>query len=78
MNYYTIGPPLSLSPWVRFFWVLESDQPYCHRSMADGCAEMVFHYKGVFDDITTSKTEKSFITGLHGPSKFYRRFIIHE
>jgi AraC-like DNA-binding protein len=76
MNYYTITPPLSLSAYVRFFWVLESPDPYCHRSMADGCAEMVFHYKGAFDEITIpDKTEKSFAAGLHGPSKNYRRFI---
>lgn len=76
MTYYTIPPPSSLSAYVRFFWVLKSDQPYCHRSMADGCAEMVFHYKGVFDKITHEKTDKSFVAGLHGPSKNYRRFII--
>lgn len=78
MIYYTIPPPPSLSTYVRFFWVLESDEPYCHRSMADGCAEMIFHYKGVFDEITDGKTEKSFITGLHGPSKSYRRFTIDK
>ncbi|MEP7372902.1 MAG: AraC family transcriptional regulator [Chitinophagaceae bacterium] len=76
MNYYTIAPPSILSSCVRFFWVLESDEPYCHRSMADGCAEMVFHYKGLFDEITIpSQIEKSFTSGLHGPSKNYHRFI---
>jgi len=76
MNYYTIAPPPALSPYVRFFWVLESDEPYCHRSMADGCAEMIFHYKGVFDEITTDgQATQSFLSGLHGPSKNYRRFI---
>jgi AraC-like DNA-binding protein len=43
--------------------------------MADGCAEMVFHYKGSFDEITNGKSESSFKSGLHGPSKNYRRFI---
>lgn len=46
--------------------------------MADGCAEMVFHYKGVFDEVINGKTEKSFLTGLHGPSKSYRRFTIDK
>ncbi len=79
MNYYTIAPPLSLSAYVRFFWVLESDEPYCHRSMADGCAEMVFHYKGTFDEITKpGQSERSFLSGLHGPAKNYRRFITKE
>jgi len=76
MNYYTIAPPKALSPYVRFFWVLESDEPYCHRSMADGCVEMIFHYKGVFDEITKSgQMERSYTAGLHGPSQNYRRFI---
>jgi len=58
---------------------LESDEPYCHRSMADGCVEMIFHYKGSFDEITMSgKVEKSFTAGLHGPSQNYRRFTINE
>jgi len=79
MNYYTIAPSPALSPYVRFFWVLESDEPYCHRSMADGCVEMIFHYKGSFDEITMpGKTEKSFTAGLHGPSQNYRRFTINE
>jgi AraC-like DNA-binding protein len=79
MNYYTIAPSLSLSAYVRFFWVLESNEPYCHRSMADGCAEMIFHYKGTFDEITLpTQIEKSFMSGLHGPSKNYRRFITNE
>lgn len=76
MNYFTIAPPPILSPYVRFFWVLESDRPYCHRSMADGCVEMVFHYKGSFDEIMLSgKTGPSFTAGIHGPSQNYRRFI---
>jgi len=75
MTYYTIAPPSSLSAYVRFFWVLESDEPYCHRAMADSCAEMVFHYKGLFDEVTVpSRPESSFASGLHGPSQNYRRF----
>ena len=78
MIYQTIAPPHSLSGYIRFYWVLESDDPYCHRSMADGCAEMVFHYKGSFDEITNGKNESSFMAGLHGPSKNFRRFITEE
>lgn len=50
-----------------------------HRSMADGCAEMVFHYKGLFDEITIpAQTERSFTSGLHGPTQKFRRFSINE
>jgi AraC-like DNA-binding protein len=48
-----------------------------HRSMADGCAELIFHYQGYFKEICRDgKMEKSFMAGLHGPSQNFRRFII--
>jgi len=76
INYYTIPVPPQLSYYVRCFWVLEGDGPYIHRSMADGCAELVFHYKTVFDEITRpGKIESSFAAGLSGPSQVFRRFI---
>lgn len=83
MKYFQIDPPPQLSGIVRFFWVLEHEtsegQPYHHRTMADGCAEMVFHYQGIFDEISgNGQTEKSFVSGLSGPSAQFRRFSIHR
>lgn len=83
INYYTIPPPKPLSDYIRFFWVLECDVPpgenFIYRSMADGCAEMLFHYNGQFDEvIKDEKTEKSFLSGIHGQTKQYRRFIINR
>lgn len=78
MRYYTIPPPASLAQHVRCFWVLENDEAYIHRSMADGCVEMVFHYNGVFDEIMGDKTEPSFTSGIHGQSRRVRRFIIDK
>ncbi|SKB58912.1 helix-turn-helix domain-containing protein [Dyadobacter psychrophilus] len=83
MKYFTIPPSTALAKYVRFFWVLEhevgSGQPYIHRTMADGCAELIFHYKGRFDEfVTADKTEPSFHSGIHGQSQTFRRFIIHE
>jgi len=82
MRYFTIPPPLRLAPYVRFFWVLEADlnsQPYIHRSMADGCAELIFHYKGRFDEIAADESlEQSFTSGIHGQSKKFRRFITNQ
>ncbi|MEO5893968.1 MAG: DUF6597 domain-containing transcriptional factor [Ferruginibacter sp.] len=76
MRYYTIPSPPLLNNYIRCFWVLEGDGPYIHRSMADGCAEMVFHYKSVFDEICASdKIESSFNAGLSGPSRVFRRFV---
>ncbi|MBC8172444.1 MAG: helix-turn-helix transcriptional regulator [Chitinophagales bacterium] len=83
MHYYTIPPPSHLAQYVRCFWVLESDMsdhnPFIYRSMADGCTELIFHYKGRFDEIMRDDTtEKSFISGIHGQSQHFRRFITCE
>lgn len=83
MRYYTIAPPPILAPYVRFYWVLEGSvhtaEPYVHRSMADGCAELLFHYKGRFQELYRNGGEApSFISGIHGQSQHYSRFRIHE
>lgn len=83
MKYFTIPPSADLARYVRFFWVLEHDladsKPYFHRTMADGCAEMVFHFKGLFDEILRSnETERSFRSGIHGQSRSFRRFVIGQ
>ncbi|WP_353721841.1 helix-turn-helix transcriptional regulator [Dyadobacter sp. 676] len=81
MKYFTIPPTPDLARYVRFFWELEHDlpgnEPYFHRTLADGCAEMVFHFKGRFDEIfKNDKTETSFHSGVHGQSQSFRRFVI--
>ena len=80
VRYYTVPPAPSLADYVRFFWVLESDEPiYTHRSLADVCPELVFHYRGQFDQLHgTGAPEKSFVAGMQGPAKQISRFQIHE
>jgi AraC-like DNA-binding protein len=83
MKYSTFLPPPELAGFVRSFWILEDEvhpqKPYIHRVMADGCAEMIFHYQTRFDEILSGeKTEISFHSGLHGPSRFFRRFIVRQ
>lgn len=83
MNYFTIVPPRQLANYVRSFWVLEgeasSENPYTHHSMADGCAELLFHYSGVFTElISDGKNEKSFVSGLAAQSQVVRRFTINQ
>ena len=63
MKYFTIAPTERLAKYVRYYWVLEGEaspeHPYIYRSMADGCAELIFHYNGIFDElITGNKNEK--------------------
>lgn len=83
MQYYTIKPPAGLCDFVRYFWVLECDVPnnedYVYRSMADGCTEILFHYEGRFDEVLKDETtEKSFLSGIHGQSRHFRRFKINK
>lgn len=76
IQYRTIAAPVSLQPFVRFFWVLESDSGYEHLSMASGCPELIFHYKGSFDELDTNgNAAASFNAGLHAQTAFNRRFI---
>lgn len=79
IRYRTIQPQPSLRPFVRFYWVLESDAPgtapYVHRTMADGCAELIFHYSGTFDELGPGDTIlPSRHAHLHAQSRHYRRF----
>lgn len=81
MKYFTIKPSKKLSDYVRFYWVLEgsvsSQQPYIHRTLANASPELIFHYKGPFEELTFSnQSERSFLTGLHAQTNKVRRFIV--
>jgi len=79
MKYQTFKPSERLANFVKSFWVLEGDQPYTHYSMADICPELLFHYKGQFDEIfTNGKIEKSFTAGIHGQTHSTRKFNINK
>ncbi len=83
IQYYTIAPPLQLAKYVRYFWVLEGETggtaPYIHRTMASGCPELFFHYKGIFDELLPyGKAEKSVASGISGPAQQFSRFSIKE
>jgi AraC-like DNA-binding protein len=81
MNYYTIPPSKLLSGYIRFFWVFEStmpeEAPYIYRSMADGCAELLFHYKGSFVELDVPFASQPYSL-LHGQSQRFRRFETQE
>ncbi len=78
MLFVTLPPPQSLAGHVRCFWVLEgevSEKPYIHRSMADGCPELLFHYKGKFDRLSLQDTpENCFHSGIQGQSQQFKQF----
>lgn len=74
MNYQVIPPPVKLAKYVRFFWTLESCRRYIHRHTADGCVELLFHYKGTFNELTKNGKEKSALSLLHGPTSQYKMY----
>lgn len=84
MAYYTIPPPKILEPFIRFFWVFELDgiknsgRPYVYRSLADGCPELLFHYQGIFEELTPQGKISSFRLGLHAQSRHFSRFQTME
>lgn len=80
MIYHTIKPEKSLTEYVRFYWMLEGrvspDQPYIHRTLANASPELIFHYKGPFEELTQAdQAEKTFLTGIHAQTNRVRRFI---
>lgn len=83
MLYQVFDPPAQLAPYVRFFWVLEADvapgEQFVHRSMADGCVEMVFHYRSAFDEIAPDELiESSPLASIQAQSTRFRRFVTGE
>jgi len=75
IQYHTILPPPDLRSLIRFYWILESDEAYTHRSLACGSVEMVFHYAGVFDELDKQDiATASPITGFQGPTHRFRRY----
>jgi len=83
LNYYTVPPPAYLKPYVRCFWVFEhvmnpGGPPYIYRSIADGCAEIVFHYQAAFDEIGTPGIANNWRAGFHFQTNHHRRFITNQ
>ncbi|MDN5214642.1 helix-turn-helix transcriptional regulator [Fulvivirgaceae bacterium BMA12] len=82
MKYEVVPPPPSLARFVRFFWVMESeasrDKPFIYRAMADGCAELIFHYRGRFVELTPHGSFDQSYGLIHSQTRRMRRFITHQ
>lgn len=75
MNYAEFPPSAALAPYVKCFWMLESDDPGPHdreRIFPDGSIEWIFHYRDHFhkylDDERYVVQPRSF---FHGQLKRY-------
>ncbi|MFB0499049.1 hypothetical protein ABID99_005286 [Mucilaginibacter sp. OAE612] len=83
MHYFTIQPPAELKPYVRFYWVLEHElepdhSSYIYRSVADGCTELVFHYRSSFNELNKKNEQSPSLSGIQFQTTQYRRFITTE
>ena len=82
MKYQTIPPSTKLAQYVRCFWVYEGEasaaQPYVYRAYANGCAELVFHYRSTFDQFINGQAESSIIAGIHAQARKHTRFVVHQ
>ena len=83
MIYQVFEPSPRLARYVRFFWALQVDVPpgeeFVHRSMADGCVEIVFSYKGAFDEITPAgRVTSSSLASIQAQGTTYRRYATTE
>lgn len=67
---------------MRCFWVYEGQaseaEPYIYRGYADGCAEVVFHHRGVYDLLVGNEREKTFTAGIHAQTRTFSRCIINQ
>ena len=81
MNYYQVPPSPALAEYVRFFWVLEGEvaagTSYTHHALADGSAEMIFHYKGLFETLV-GPGGTALRAGIDGQSSRFRRYRVNE
>jgi AraC-like DNA-binding protein len=78
-SYRQILPPAHLAEYVRYFWVAEGQDisaPYHFSSVANGCAQLTFHYKGSFVSPGTDQAVPEFY--LHGPSSKPTKLVTQE
>jgi AraC-like DNA-binding protein len=74
MYYQTFKPPESLTEFVRFFWVFESDitanNPFEHLSTASVYSKMAFQYQGGME-LQQSGNETLFTSGFQAQTNQY-------
>ncbi len=65
MKYREFRPSVKYEGFIKAFWSLEGGAAYSHYSLADACPELLFHYKGIFDEVfANNRTDKTFSSGV--------------
>jgi AraC-like DNA-binding protein len=83
MEFKSYIPSKHLAGVVKYYWTLEGKlspaEMYVHRTMANHCPEIIFHYGSEFKEITTRNTiEKTFRTGIHSQTDKIRKFTAKD
>lgn len=82
MKYQSIPPSPKLARYVRCFWVYEGEastaEPYVYRAYANGCAELVFHYRSTFDQLINGHVQRSSAAAIHAQARKHTRFVVHQ
>jgi AraC-like DNA-binding protein len=83
MVFNTFPAPAYLAEYVRFFWILESNEPatfpFIHRATAECCPEFIFYFKGEVKVFTSEdNAEKTFASGIYAQSRDFRKFAIEK
>ncbi|NOT93324.1 DUF6597 domain-containing transcriptional factor [Ferruginibacter sp.] len=72
-------PEKHLTSIVKCYWTLDGKlsptEMYIHRTLANHCPEIIFHYGSEFKEILgDNKIESTFRTGIHGQTDKIRKF----
>jgi hypothetical protein len=75
--------PVSLTGYIRFFWILEGSEPvtfpFIHRAIAECCPEFMYYFKGEINVFTSeNNSEKTFASGVYAQSGAFRKFAIDK
>lgn len=79
MKFEIYIPEKYLTSAVKYYWTLHGKlsptEMYIHRTLANHCPEIIFHYGSEFKEILgDNKTERTFRTGIHGQTDKIRKF----
>lgn len=83
MKFETYFPEKHLTNIVKYYWSLDGKlspaEMYIHRTLANHCPEIIFHYGSEFKEILgDNKIQTSFRTGIHGQTDKVRKFTAED
>lgn len=82
INFEFTRPPADLSGLIKYFWVLEGtaspDEPYHHRALVDGCAQMLLAFKGGFQRLEGDEAGPVLTSALACQTQYPRIYGLQE